>query len=167
MQLNATAAALLGLLRHGPLTGYQLARTGAEIYGDFWSMTRSQVYRELAAMDTAGLVVAQETGVRDKRPYAITQAGRQAFVTWLHSDLGPDVVRIPLLLRLAFPADLSPVRRDQLVQAQRAEHAERLATYEQVERDLVEGGATVEQLATLRFGLRYERAVLAWFDEDL
>lgn len=166
MEVNATAAALLGLLRRGgPATGYALAQRAQEELGDYWTVTRSQVYRELSAMAGAGLVEAGEAGARDARPYTVTDAGLQAFVVWLHSDLGSDVVRIPLLLRLAFVDALDRSRLGQLVTEQRAEHAARLARYEQLERAGLAVGGTAADLVTLRFGLAYERAVLAWFDD--
>ena len=52
--LNATAASLLGFLHQGPMSGWDLAATAQTLIGDFWSLTRSQVYRELSAMASAG-----------------------------------------------------------------------------------------------------------------
>jgi hypothetical protein len=48
--VNATAAALLGLLHEGPMTGGQLMAAAERRFGSYWSMTRSQVYRELPAL---------------------------------------------------------------------------------------------------------------------
>lgn len=165
MDVNATAAALLGLLRDGPATGYALHQRAVAELGDFWTITRSQVYRELTAMASAGLVEVGTAGARDARPYVLTDDGRTAFSAWLHAEPGPDVVRIPLLLRLAFEDALAPERLVEMLTTQRAEHAARLASYEQTEAALLAAGASTRQLATLRFGLAYERAVLGWFDE--
>ncbi len=162
--VNATAAALLGLLRQGPASGHALAQQAQRELGDFWTVTRSQVYRELTVMAAAGLVEAGEAGARDARPYTVTDAGSDAFTSWLHSDLGSDVVRIPLLLRLAFLDALDRARLAELVAEQREEHAARLARYEELERAGLAVGGTAADLVTLRFGLAYERAVLAWFD---
>ena len=163
--VNATAAALLGLLQEGPATGYVLARRAAEELGNFWTVTRSQVYRELSSMAGAGLVEVQATGSREQRPYRITDGGRAAFAAWLHSEPGPDTVRIPLLLRLAFVDQLDPARLTAMVAGQRVVHEERLALYRELEQSLVAAGVDGRQLLTLRFGLRYEQAVLEWFDE--
>ncbi len=164
MEVNATAAALLGLLRDGPQTGYALSQRASAQFGDFWTVTRSQVYRELAIMADRDLVRAGAPGARDARPHEITAAGRDAFTAWLHAEPGPDVVRIPVLLRLAFVDDVDPGRLRELLDAQRAEHAARLAGYEESEQAALAAGATDRQLVTLRFGLAYERAVLGWFD---
>ena len=165
--LNATGAALLGLLRDGPLSGYALARRAADELGDYWTVTRSQVYRELAAMAASGLVAAEETGPRDRRPYRLTGEGRGALRAWLHSEPGADVVRIPFLLRLAFLDELAPERLRDMAVTKRAEHAARLVRYRELERAALEARVEDRHLVTLRFGIRYEQAVLAWFDEDL
>jgi DNA-binding PadR family transcriptional regulator len=163
--VNATAAALLGLLDDGPATGYDLVAAAQEFLGDFWTVTRSQVYRELAAMADRGLVTAGAAGPRDRRPYEVTADGRAAFDAWLHSDLGAEVVRVPLLLRLAFADRLAEDRLAELVADQRAVHAERLRCYRELEAAAVAGGTTDRQLLTLRFGIRYETGVLEWLDE--
>jgi DNA-binding PadR family transcriptional regulator len=163
--INATAAALLGLLEGGPATGYDLVGAAQEFLGDFWTITRSQVYRELAAMAERGLVKAGDAGPRDRRPYAITTEGRASFDAWLHSDLGPEVVRVPLLLRLAFADRLDGDRLAELVADQRVVRAERLRCYRELEAAAVAGGTTDRQLLTLRFGIRYETGVLEWLDE--
>jgi DNA-binding PadR family transcriptional regulator len=165
--VNATAAALLGLLRDGPASGYDLHQRAAVELGDFWTVTRSQVYRELAALDERGLVRAGETGARARRAYALTADGARAFADWVVSDPVGEVVRIPLLLRLAFADALPPDRLREMVEVARDAHGARLAGYEDLERAALEAGASDRDLATLRFGLRYERAVLAWLDEDL
>ena len=164
-EVNATAAALLGLLQAGPATGYALVGAAQEFLGDFWTVTRSQVYRELAAMADRGLVAAGDTGPRDRRPYEITAEGTAAFDAWLHADLGPEVVRVPLLLRLAFADRLDDARLAEFVADQREIRAERLRCYRELEAAAVAGGTTDRQLLTLRFGIRYETGVLEWLDE--
>jgi DNA-binding PadR family transcriptional regulator len=167
VQLNATAASLLGFLHDGPRTGWDLVEVaGAEI-GDFWSLTQSQVYRELAAMAAAGLVEAGERGPRDRRPYTITDAGRRAFAQWAAREPGAEIIRFPLLLTVLFGRHLPPERLAEVVANHRAVHAQRLAAYEQVKNALPAEAEAAEpyRLATLHFGLLYERAVLDWFDQ--
>jgi DNA-binding PadR family transcriptional regulator len=161
--LNATAASLLGFLHAGPLTGWDLVATAELVIGDFWSLTRSQVYRELAAMDTAGLVMAGEVGPRERRPYHLTDAGREAFVAWLDREPGPEQIRYPLLLTMAFGQHLSPGRLAAFVAAHRKVHTSRLERYEALRAEAGEG-LDAYAGATLDFGVRYERAVLDWFD---
>jgi DNA-binding PadR family transcriptional regulator len=157
--LNPTAASLLGFLHEGPMSGWDLVATAQQRIGDFWTLTRSQVYRELAAMADAGLVKAGKTGARERTPYKITAAGRKAFTRWLHSEPGLEQIRFPLLLTMAFAQHLPPERLREYLAAHRAAHAERLAGYEAQQQP-----GDPFQRATLDFGIRYERAVLEWFD---
>src|SRR5439155_24662483 len=99
--LNSTAAALLGLLHEGPMTGGQLMSAAQRRLGPYWSMTRSQVYRELPALAGGGYVKLGKPGPRSSQPYAITPAGKRAFSRWLADDPGREAVRNPLALRVA------------------------------------------------------------------
>ena len=160
--MNATAASLLGFLHERPMSGWDLVATAQALIGDFWTLTRSQVYRELAAMESAGLVVAGPAGPRDRRPYELTDAGRSAFVEWLQRPPGPEQIRYPLLLTIAFGRHLPPGRLATMLDAYEAAHAERLTGYERLDATLAAEGADPFVRATLSFGLHYERAVLAW-----
>ncbi|GLH96846.1 PadR family transcriptional regulator [Phytohabitans aurantiacus] len=164
--LNATAASLLGFLHEEPMSGWDLVATAQSRIGDFWSLTQSQVYRELAAMAADGLVEAQERGRRDRRPYAITDAGREAFAEWVAREPDPETIRFPLLLTVMFGRHVPAERLAAIVAKHRQTHADRLATYERMDAALPPGAAEAEPyaIATLRFGIAYERAMLGWFD---
>jgi DNA-binding PadR family transcriptional regulator len=164
--INATAASLLGFLHDGPMTGWDLVSVAQDRIGDFWSLTQSQVYRELTAMAADGLVVAGERGRRERQPYAITDAGRRAFAEWAAREPGPETIRFPLLLTVLFGRHLPPDRLRGYVAAHRARHAERLAGYERIRAELPADASDADPygVATLAFGLAYERAVLDWFD---
>jgi DNA-binding PadR family transcriptional regulator len=162
--LNATAASLLGFLHEGPMSGWDLVATAEERIGDFWSLTRSQVYRELAAMAKAGLVSAGKAGPRERRPYELTAAGRQAFRAWLEAEPGQEQIRYPLLIKLSFGRHLRPGDLERFVSAHRAMHAARLAAYRQRLPELRDQ-ADAYAVVVHEFGIRYEEAVLAWFDD--
>jgi DNA-binding PadR family transcriptional regulator len=128
----------------------------------------SQVYRELATMAEAGMVDAQPAGPRDRHPYRLTDAGREAFTAWIDREPVPENIRFPLLLTIEFGRHLEPERLAAFVHAHRADHARRLARYEAMQR--AADGAPADRgdpyaLATLHFGIAYERAALAWFDQ--
>lgn len=169
--LNATAASLLGFLHEGPMTGWDLVAVAQQRIGNFWTLTQSQVYRELAAMAGTGLVELGQPGSRDRKPYLITEAGRVAFREWIDREPELEQIRFPLLLTLMFAGHLPPGRLTQMVAAHRAVHTERLAGYRRIREELdgvIDGapaGADRFRLATLEFGLRYESAVLDWFDQ--
>lgn len=160
--LNPTAASLLGFLHAGEASGYELLGFAEAFIGDFWSLTRSQVYRELGALDERGLVVAGATGTRSRRPYTLTDAGREAFAEWMAQPPETEQIRYPLLLTLAFGAHLDTGRLLEYVERHRAAHEQRLAGYLDTEK---QGGLNPYQRATMRFGIHYERAVLDWMSE--
>ncbi|MFC9895601.1 PadR family transcriptional regulator [Nocardia sp. NPDC127579] len=158
--LNSTAASLLGFLHEGPMSGWDLTALAQDRIGDFWTITQSQVYRELAAMDAAGLIEKGPVGARERTPYQITAAGREAFHEWISRDPGAETIRVPLLLTLAFGNHLDPAHRDRIIAANREIHQRRLDGY------LADEPMDMppHQRATLAFGITYERGVLDWFD---
>lgn len=167
-RLNATAASLLGFLHDGPLSGYELAATAERAIGEFWSLTQSQVYRELAWMAEAGLVAPGEREARDRRRYALTDSGRAAFSEWIQNAPGAETIRHPLLLTVRFGRHLPPERLATFLRQHRDAHAEKLRTYEAQATALAEAPVSARdpyQQATLSFGISYERAVLEWFAE--
>ena len=62
-----------------------------------------------------------ERGSREKRPYAITEAGKEAFSTWLHQDPGDDVIRMQGLLKVFFGVRIDPATRKRFATLQRLE----------------------------------------------
>ncbi|HUG84682.1 MAG TPA: PadR family transcriptional regulator [Euzebya sp.] len=164
--LNPTAASLLGFLHNGSMTGWELSQTALTVIGSFWSLTRSQVYRELQRMAGEGLVEAGTPGTRDARPYALTDQGRTAFAEWAAQPPAAENIRFPLLLTVALGAHVDPAVLQHHLADHRAIHAQRLAEYEAMDVAAAEAGDPVDpwSMATLAFGLRYERAVMDWFE---
>ena len=145
------------------MTGWELVATAERVIGSFWSLTRSQVYRELATMAESGLVEAGDTGPRDRRPYRVTTAGRDAFQAWLRTEPGPEQIRYPLLLTVRLGRLLPEDVLAGFLAAHRERHRGRLDAYEEARPHVVEADDPFA-LATLDFGIRYERAVLEWFE---
>jgi DNA-binding PadR family transcriptional regulator len=161
--LNATAASLLGLLDDcGELTGGDLLRVAQLRIGSYWSLTRSQVYRELGALADAGYIQAGERGPRDARPFRLTAAGRAAFLEWLHDEVPRESVRNGLLLLVAFGRHLPAGRLAEILDTYHQAHVQQLAAYRELDERLAEAGADPYVRATLSFGLHYEQAVLDW-----
>lgn len=162
--VNATVGSLLGFLHEGPQSGWDLMVTAQERIGGFWSLTRSQVYRELAAMAASGLIATDSTGPRDRRAYRLTAAGRSAFEEWVVQPPGEEHIRYPLLLTLAFARHLPADALSGFIATHRGLHQSRWEAYRAQEERARAAGARDADLLTLDFGLRYERAVLDWFD---
>lgn len=163
--LNGTVAAVLAYLDNGPQSGWDIANGLRDLVGDFWNITPSQIYRELRTMTATGLVQPGETEARDRRPYSITDTGRAALRAWLAQPLEPDIVRIPLLLRLflAFTTtDPDPLQITALLEHYRTVHREQLHGYATKLAELDAAG--LPQAHLVRYGLLHEQAVLEWLD---
>ena len=162
--LNSTAAALLGLLHEGPMTGGELVAAAKERMDPYWSVTRSQVYRELPGLADAGYVRPGKLGPRAAQPYTITAAGKRAFRGWLAEAPGADHARNPLVLRVGFGAHHAPGAVKQLVDDARARHQEQLTALRARSTQLKKSGGDQFALATAEFGVAYERALIRWLD---
>ena len=171
-EINATAASLLGFLHDGPLTGWDLVARAEQTIGPFWSLTKSQVYRELAFMAEHGLVEPGEAGRRDRRPYSITDQGRAAFAQWAARGPGEGTIRLPLLLFVTLGKHLEPGLLSRVLVEQRAIQAGLLSEYLSLRRaaseaaEATEGGFEVDPhlLATLEYGIAVARATVRWID---
>jgi DNA-binding PadR family transcriptional regulator len=159
--INPTAAALLGLLHDGPMTGGQLMSSAQRRLGPYWSMTRSQVYRELPALAGAGYVKLGKPGPRSSQPYAITPAGKRAFARWLAEEPGRDAVRNPLALRVAFGRHQSGAQLKSAYEHAVAHHTSALNQAREAARELRREGDE-HGASALEFAVGYHKAALAW-----
>jgi DNA-binding PadR family transcriptional regulator len=158
-ELNATQGSLLGFLCDGPKTGWDLLRQVEGGLDRFWNITSSHVYRELRALEERGLVKAGDPGARERRPFRISAAGRRAFRDWIAQPPAPEQIRFPLLVTLWFARYNDPGTLAAFVEESRQDHEQRLTLYEEAERAL---SADDDRMSVVRFGIGYERCVLAW-----
>ena len=98
--LTPSTYAVLGLLARRPSSGYELGSQAAASIDNFWPLTRTHIYGELAKLEAlgyvAGVEVAQEL-LPDKRVYSVTPQGTQALDAWLaNSDPGVPRPRQPM-----------------------------------------------------------------------
>lgn len=159
--VNATAAALLGLLHDGPATGGELIAAAQARHGGYFGLTRSQVYRELPALADGGLLRLGKQGARASQQYVVTAAGKKAFRAWLAAGPGDvDAVRSPLVLRLVHSDQLTATQRRHLLETSRAAVAERLARA----RAAVAAAGTPQQKAAAEFAVAHLRALAKLVD---
>jgi DNA-binding PadR family transcriptional regulator len=159
--VNATAAALLGLLHDGPMTGGQLMAAAEKRLGAYWSMTRSQVYRELPALASSGLVKLGKPGARSSQPYSITPAGKRAFARWLTDEPNRDTVRSPVALRAAFGRHQTPAQLKAAYEQASEYHTVALNEAREAAKELRKDGDE-HAASALEFAVGYHRAALSW-----
>lgn len=76
---------LIALMREEPATGYALARALGDAVGCGWPVSRAAVYRTLARMTGAGLVVSHPTGPGQGVRYAVTERGCAKIDAWIRN----------------------------------------------------------------------------------
>lgn len=163
-RLNETAGSVLGFLSFGPMTGWSLNELAQVSVGNFWNVTRSQVYRELNRLEALGLVRGEDVGERSKRRFHLTEDGTAALGRWMRSEPGPGTARDPFLVRLFFAGSLTREERAALIDEARAVHEGNLDRYEAVLADAEV--LSPFAAATARYGIAVERAVLDWFAKE-
>ncbi len=102
--------AILGFLRYGPLSGYDLKERFDLSVRHFWPADQSQIYRILAKLDEQGYTrvkVVEQENRPDRKVYAITKAGRKELHRWLTSPLEADDRRSASLVQVFFCGELA------------------------------------------------------------
>ena len=157
---------MLGLLSQiGPLNGNGLSSHADVLIGDFWTLTRSQVYRELQTLEQLGYVQAGPLGPRSSREFSLTPAGQRALTQWLEAGPAEEVIRFPMLLSIRFGAALAPARLRDILQAFDARHRAKREFYAQLQSDMSITSSDPFEIATVRFGQLFEAAIASWLEE--
>ncbi len=173
--LTPSAYAVLGLLARRPSSGYELGTRAAASIDNFWPLTRTHIYGELAKLEVLGYVVGVEVAqehLPDKRVYSVTPQGIQALDAWLADpDPGIPRPRQPMLVKFFFGERLAPEQAAALLARYRTQALTR--------RDSLAASAAADAAAVAAdpdsprrfgraaalFGLRRAEADLAWIDE--
>lgn len=167
---------ILSALIDGPATGYDIARRFDLADRYFWNASHQQIYRDLKALETSGLVVCERIE-QDHRPdrklYQMTPDGLAELDRWTGAPSAPKV-NSELLVKLNAAAAFGPERIRNLLTEQRAIHVARLENYRQIESGIDAGPADgpptladLTRLMALRRGILGERDWVRWIDEAL
>jgi len=169
----STRAAILGFLRLEPASGYLLRKRFEGSVGSFWRVTQSQIYRELHVLERDGLVVSEREpgeGKPDRFVYSLSRRGEAELDAWLEAPVEPVYLRHPLLLKLAFAAEMEPRALDEVLthygeslSATRSEYAARLTMKEIFSLARSKREATLWRLS-IEHGLAWCDAELAWIE---
>lgn len=166
VNLTTTSYLVLGLVAlSGPTTPYDLKRFVSRSIGYFWTFPHSQLYTEPERLAEAGLLAEErESAGRRRRTFAITPAGRDALHEWLATpQFKATEIRDLGLLQLFFGGLVESSAVTELARAQLGAHRTRLAEYEGIAVDQAETPEMTYPLTTLRLGLAFERAALAFW----
>lgn len=165
--------AILSLLAHDPLTGYELMKLFDGSVGYFWHATHPQIYKELARLEQAGQIAhrsVEQRGRPTKKIYSLSDSGRSELVEWLHVPASAQRVKDEMMLKTFCCGLLEGSEALDLIRRHRELHEVKLQRYQELERFLQSGlsMANRERLGpylTLLRGIRYERDYISWCDE--
>ena len=127
---NPLRGALLGLIAHRPMSGYDLAKVFDNTLANAWSAKHSQIYPELAAMVEAGLLSVREAGTRRRKEYRITARGKRELERWLvETPVEPRIARNEAVLRSFFLGFMPAADARAFLAGERRRHEEQLERF--------------------------------------
>jgi DNA-binding PadR family transcriptional regulator len=166
MEPTAVTWALLGLIRVGPRSGYDLKRAVDRTIRHFWAASYGQIYPELRRLEAAGWIEGKDAGNggRARRVFEITRAGERALEGWLHGSETRIELRDESLLRLFF-ADALPTGDALGLLSARREGYQGMLSYL---RSLDDGGGPDPTFVDLvyRWGMDYCEWGIEWCDRQ-
>jgi DNA-binding PadR family transcriptional regulator len=167
MQLNSTAYVILGLLRRGPKSGYEIKSVVDRSTRFFWAASYGQIYPELRRLADAGLIEGESTpqGGRKRTVYELTADGRRELRRWL--DEPPEVfeMRDEGLLKLFF-SGAKPDAARKALEARRAYYENKRAQLLEIQ-PLAKSAPDRFPELVLRCGLSLSEASIEWCDAAL
>src|ERR1051325_9370427 len=124
-ELSATAYVILGMVRGGAKSGYEIKALVDRTTRFFWAASYGQIYPELKRLSEIGLIegVDSPTGGRRRTVYEITADGEAELKAWLRQPPSTYELREEGLLKLFF-ADALP--HEEAVEILRAMRSYRL-----------------------------------------
>ena len=175
---GATPYAILGLLRFGPLSGYEIRAELRRATSSFWNESYGQIYPALRSLrrsksitllarsTTARTARRARTGGRAKSVYSITAKGRATFDAWLGLPPRQEPPRNELLMKL-YLADREFLEKPEAWLRELLEREEeRLAHLERMQREVPRTPHRHPNVRFWSFALAHgeveARATIAW-----
>jgi PadR family transcriptional regulator, regulatory protein AphA len=168
--LGAPAYVVLGMLRLGARSGYEIKQAVELSIRYFWTISQAQIYPSLERLERAGLVHGRSDpqGRRPRRVFEITEAGQAALEGWLRRDEPMALeLRDVGLLKLFFADALDQDDAGRLLLAVKRRSEERVAALRAIApaAQLLEDDGNAHPLLTLRIGIAYHQAMIDQCEE--
>ncbi|MEV5000578.1 PadR family transcriptional regulator [Nocardioides sp. LML1-1-1.1] len=161
--------ALLALLEHQPMYGYQLRAEFEQRTGTTWPLNVGQVYTTLTRLERDGLAAAEGEDAEGHQVYRITEAGRDEVAAWFTTPVArTQPPRDELAIKLALAVTVPGVDVGTVIQQQRSATMAALQDYTRLKRRA--GAPTTAEPADLAWSLVLDSLVfgaeaeLRWLD---
>jgi DNA-binding PadR family transcriptional regulator len=165
--LSPTARVILGMLRFGSRTGYEIKQKIEISTRFFWGASYGQIYPELKRLERLGLVAAEADprgGVK-RTAYELTPAGEDALHSWL-ADPGAQLfeMRDEALLKIFFADLLTDEELLAVVRARREWCENVLGLFHQIDETPVYGwGPRQSPTEALSYGVELIEWMRDWY----
>jgi len=164
-ELGAPAYVVLGMVRLGARSGYEIKQLVENSIRFFWTISQAQIYPSLQLLEQAGFVTgrADPQGRRPRRVFDITAAGEAALRDWLTRDEPmPFELRDTGLLKVFFADALDREQALALLREVRQRSAERVRTLRAIEpaAKAAEAEGNLYPGLTLQLGIAYHQAII-------
>jgi PadR family transcriptional regulator AphA len=169
-QLGAPAYVVLGMVRLGARSGYEIKQMVELSIRFFWTISQAQIYPSLELLERAGLVQghSEPQGQRPRRVFQITRKGERALKDWLiRQEPMPFELRDIGLVKLFFADALDTPDALELLIAVKRRSGERVAALRAIEpaAELAEHNGNAHPLLTLRMGIAFHQAMIDVCDD--
>lgn len=163
--------AILGLLSHEDLTGYEIKKRMDTSLKYFWGASYGSIYPALSDLVHRGLA-DKRNGAENKRNkiiYSITEKGRNYLKEWLQIPAKRDELRYETLLKLFFGNEAGVLQAISHIEAFQ-EKIEKELPYLLGAAETLRENMDVDNthryyLLTVEFGIKAYRAYLEWCEE--
>ena len=164
MELNGVAPVILGFLRIGPRSGYDIKQAVERSTRFFWAASYGQIYPELRRLEAAGLVEGESAprGERRRNVYRLTTAGEQALRAWLRAPHEGYELRDLGLLKLFFASEIDADAVIELVRGLRRDRARTLERLRRIKERIGDDDGDSRDLV-LAYGLALHEWEVEWF----
>lgn len=171
---NTTRYILLGLLRHMPMSGYDLKKRIDLSIRQFWNVGYAQIYPTLAALERDGMViktVLESIKGPQRHIYVITEAGERALTQWLLLPVEKEYTKYELLLKLFFGAGVpveSSIERIAAFEKRQTESLSMIRLFRQNLEGVLDGESDhLYYYLTVLFGEQVYAAYQSWSQQAL
>ena len=153
--------AILGLLREGPMHGYELRQRLVDF--GFWRISFGSIYPALRRLEKSGFIEARPGSGRRKE-HAITAEGKEHFQEILEDESSEVENSTAFKVRLAFFKYMEPDTRIGFLERRKTVLRERIA---ETRGSLRKAADKVDRYteALMSHGVRSAEADVAWLDE--
>jgi PadR family transcriptional regulator AphA len=163
MDLSNTAYVILGMLRSGERSGYEIKQAVDGSTRFFWAASYGQIYPQLKQLSHAGLIEGTDAprGGRKRTVYRLTPAGRSELRRWLADPAEAFELRDEGLLKLFFSGAGTPGDAAGSVADKRRYHADKLDRLRELE-PAVKALDDPYPYMVLSHGIEYSEWMIAW-----